>query len=154
MKFRKNIVTREIETLAANTDFALLDGAHHNGQHYQLPGFILAELKLPDGDMCLWHPETSESSGHVDVIYNPRRHDQKYGVSIRLSVMSYELDFSNDNEVKNCWPSGAWHLLQTIDAFERHLEKELGYEPQLSTYIGRTFQQTPNPEPVATPIPD
>jgi hypothetical protein len=147
VKFTINEQTFEVKALPQGKSWPQLPNACSNGQHYQVPGLILAEYHPSEGELVLLHPDTCPSSGHQDVRYYHQRRDGKYGVSI-LTYHCLPVELSNDQEVKRCWPSGGEHLLKTIDAAEKHLEMAIGYNPKLMSYIVQTFRQTPRPSPI------
>ncbi|NUM25266.1 MAG: hypothetical protein HUU49_01415 [Candidatus Buchananbacteria bacterium] len=142
MFFRVNLATLEVERLNVR-NLSEVPGVKSNGQHYQLEGFALVEVRTPSCEMLLFHPETQSSSGHIDVTYRPQRHDGAYGVDMQMYTHGCELDFANDHSFQYHWPSGQWHLLMAIDAIEQFLKQEIGYTPHLREYIGHTFRPTP-----------
>jgi len=121
------------------TGFCNLTGVTNNGQHYQFPGFVLAEFDPTDAHINLYHPKTLPSAGHVDVAYY--RCGQEDQVSIHRYQMHEEIDFFEEDRVGHCWPDGGWHLIQTIVAIEEYLENLVGYHPKLAGLVARRFNQ-------------
>jgi len=145
VKFKVNMETFEVEQVQ---DFRSLPGIQNNGQHDQLPGHVLVEVRFSGiTEILLYHPETLPSTGHIDITYRPRRIDGEYGVDINIYAHQMSLDFGDSS--KHHWPSGGWHLLRVIDAIEQTLFKLVDYSPQLNSYIEHTFQQTPRRQMVA-----
>lgn len=141
MKFVVNIETLEVRSVPENQRFDRLPHVRNNGQHYQLPGHVLAEYQISGGELLLWHPETSPQTGHVDIYYRPFRRDG-VGVAISQYIHHLELNFGNEVELRCHWPSGGWHLISTIVAIERHMAEIAGYQPRLENWVSLQFKQS------------
>ncbi|MCE9628784.1 MAG: hypothetical protein K8Q91_02190 [Candidatus Vogelbacteria bacterium] len=125
MYYKANLVTGQVEPIGRDHQSVWdYPGVKGNGQHFQLPGHALVEW-TGDDRMKLWHPETDQTSGHVDIWYEHERRDGKNGIRI-ANYGDHELTFSSEGQLKYSWPSGGWSLIRVIDAVESHLQETLG----------------------------
>ena len=104
--------------------FGDLPGIKHNGQHFQLPGFVLAEVQSgPSGMMQakLLHPNTEPRTGHADLYYEPGRYSADES-PLELSWVRHQVWLSGlAGTESTTWPTGIRSLILTLDAIERHL---------------------------------
>lgn len=153
-KIMKMMISRNTGEVTRIDSFEELKGRFEGvtyRQHWQVPGYVLVEVDFHQGvEVKLFHPETKDVSGHVDVLYRPKRHDGQYGVDIQRYAGCEQLDFADsDFSFSTFWPDGKWDLIITISEIEMFLATELeSYVPQLGKYIARTFLQTPKQEEV------
>ena len=128
-----------------------LPGVTNNGQHVQLAGHVLFEVRFSGGnEFLLFHSDTPASNGHVDIFYYPSRRDGEYGVTISQYCQHAEVSL-HDRELQHIWPTGGFDLLMTIIAIEKFLEAEIGYTPRLADWIAYSFRQVDAPANVAQP---
>ena len=141
MRFAVNLATCEVHVIPEHQRFEQIPGVQHNGKHCQLNGYVLSEYRISGGQLCLWHPNTSARSGHVDVFYCPTRRDGQPGVEI-CDYHHTELDLADEQDLLLRWPSGPWSLLSAIIAIERKMAETEGYRPKLERWLGQQFRQT------------
>lgn len=130
MKLKINLASYEVEQVV---DFDSLAGSKNNGQHWQLPGYALAEVGIGQRQVFhLLHPETEGTkTGHIDIIVD--FHGNM--VTFRRYSGSEPILFT-DYAFQSMWPSGEWNLLMVVDAIEQSLkEKEVGYSPILRGWL-------------------
>ncbi|MDQ2932865.1 MAG: hypothetical protein M3Q80_00600 [bacterium] len=127
MKLKVNMKSLEVNMFSEN-DRDL--GLRSNGQHDQLPGYILVDtaLNMKWTAIKLCHPQTEAHTGHVDVTVMYRDggfYFHRYSGNERISLNS---DLNSPDSV---WPTGPWCLLQTVVAVERYLSELTQFEPMV-----------------------
>ena len=145
MKFAVRMADLEVHVIPEHQRFEQVNGVHDNGQHCQLPGWVLAEYRIAEGQLCRWHPDTSARSGYVDVSYCPTRRDVQLGVELCGYHHHAELDLADEQDLLLRWPSGPWSLISTIVAIERKMAELDDYRPKLERWLGQQFRQTTKP---------
>ena len=116
------------------------EGIHRkNGQHFQLPGHVLAEWT--GEEINLLHPETTSVSGHIDIHYRPKRRDGQWGIELRRYSHDIELTSLWPDHTTTVWPTGGFDLIQMIVAIENAIVEVVGgYEPHMADWIMYSFQ--------------
>ncbi len=135
MKLKISLDDYSVEELQVK-DFSEVPEVENNGQHWQLPGYVLAEVGLaPNHSFHFFHPETKPTeTGHIDVIVSFKENNvtfRRYSHSLPISLYGEDLEY--------LWPSGSWNLLMVTDAIEMYLKKSPngGYSPLLRNWILR-----------------
>jgi hypothetical protein len=116
-------------------DFSTLVSVRNNGQHYQMDGYILADVTVGGAEhptsIRLLHPQTTPATGHVDVTVH-------YDVNVPVPSFHYYGQHQRfvptpfgDGTQGDAWPTGGWHLLQTVFAVEAFLVSDIGLRPKL-----------------------
>lgn len=146
MKLKVSLTDFSVTEVAG--EFGNLPDVKHNGQHYRLPGYVLAEVRqdtLPNNltEIILLNPKTDPSTGHVDLYYRP---DVYQNGSSPFAIYQHHIPiFLSDlaSEEARVWPTGIRSLIQTVDAVERHLLFKKGdYTPQLWNWLASLDQPT------------
>ncbi len=132
-------------------DFRNIVEVRSNGQHHQLPGHVLAEVKFGHqrGD------QTDDEGFHI-YLYHDQDHATRTGhVTLHVSIGEHliirrycaamQVDIRDTDAMADLWPTGVWDFLQTIVAIEKFLEKKevMGYIPNLEKLIINGLARTP-----------
>lgn len=113
------------------------DPPTHNGQHQQLKGRVLAEVRISGmrTTFSLLHPDTGPGTGHVDVYVEyegdnlPTFH--YYSQHEKFVPQAKPIGTVQDL----VWPTGGWSLIQVVLAIESYLEEKIGFTPALRNSI-------------------
>lgn len=134
MKLKVNLATGNVTRIAG--EFRDLPGVKSNGQHEQLPGHVLVDVRLScgGGHFNLLDPGTHSSTGHFDVSVRysePGKPPTFHYYSANEQFVPAE----RDERQWFVWTSNAWLLIHTVVAIEEFLEKEVGFQPTLRAAI-------------------
>lgn len=149
MKLAIEIDTMRVQEIGDFATFCKsIAGSKHNGQHYQAPGWILAEINVSVGgaNFGLMHPDTLGETGHMDVraIYNSADAPPTFH---RYSQTQKFTPREKDGMQDTIWPTGGWSLLQTVLAIEKFLEDKMGFRPTLREALFTSLESQSQPVP-------